>query len=304
MESIHTIEHTINVTAPCLYVSNLEENVMNDLEETFVGKCYGGFYIIKINEINNISNCRSISSNVNGISVINVCFDALTMTYTEDDIIPSVKICISQSQIMGKTDRSLITFIASPNNNILEKNQIIPVRVGYRIHYKSFCKRINILGSILLPQTSATVYKLEGYLGKGDIYDNYIKLIKEQESDLKSKESKFFIDLLNTYKNKSANKDSINIIDLIEKSKKDNVDIAGYWHKDLTQPSDSYLYIKQKNPPDENESIHITTKEAFKNMLHKAYAMRKGIIEMGKTYTPEMLEQSENVWTMMRRYKL
>lgn len=307
METYKYFEHTLNIKSPCTYVSNKRQNVLRDIEATFLNKCYGGYLITKIDDIVNMSQCRTVNSNQNAICIINVYFKALVRYYSINDIISNVRICISEGQICGIGDNIIVTFSNSPNNKILSNGQTVPVIVGNKIHYNTGSKNVNILGSILLPFTTTNVYKLTGMLDittqkTQNMFEEYLQLIKDQDKALNTPDAKKFTALLNSYE--KTTKDGIELTKLIKDAFSKPVDVTGYWSKNLKTSSDECYYIKEKNNTND-EFIDIAVNEGFINMLKSCYSIRKGIIELSITYKDtNMYEQADSVWELMKRNKL
>ena len=307
MQDIKTFEHTINVKSPCTFISNKRVNIFNELATRYVNKCWQGFYILKILDLVDISSCRSINSNPQAICIINVRFKALVLFYNPGDIISNITICISEGQVCGIGDNINIAFSKSSNNKLLVDGQLVPIRLGGKIHNKPLTERINALGSILLPTVETPIYKLEGVLDLttekyNKIFKNYIDEINKQEDDLDKKESQFFIKLLNTYdtipaKNKN---EGINIITLLKEAQDKPVTVTGYWTKNLKSNCDSLLYYKREKTEVPTENIPIIN--GFISMIQYCYSMRKGIIEMGNIY--DIKEKNNVIWELMKRNKL
>ena len=307
MNSVHNLECTLNIKAPCRFVANKEENVRQELENRYNKICYNGCYIVSIDKILNMSQCRSINTSVDAICIINVCFRVITKTYVENDILPMVRICISQGKICGVGEDTLVTFINNTENNLLRKDQIVPICVGYKTQYGTGNKRINILGSLLSPIKTTNIYKIKGSLDLShsrnkSLLDNYINDLDKQNSQLKTRNSQYFIELLNSYNTTKKSKGSINIFELIKDAINNPIDVTGYWSKDLHSDYDSFLYIK--TPETLEPAIDITPRDGFIHMLRQCYGARKGVIQLGTHYNEALKKESENIWTYMKRNKL
>ena len=308
METYKQFTYTLNISSPCTYIANKQHNVMRDIQNTFVNKCYGGYFIIKIDDILNMSQCRTINSNQDAICIINVCFRALVKYYSPGDIIANVRICISEGQICGIGENVIVTFSSSPNNKILTNGQTIPVMIGNKVHYNIGSKNVNVLGSILLPETSTTTYKIVGTLDLTSskvqgTFGDIIKLIESQDSSLNESSTKKFISLMNSSGN-IIKKDGIDLVQFIKDNRNTSSDVTGYWQKNLKTSSSDCYYIKDQTGPNEG-AIEITVNEAFLNMLNHCYSKRKGIIDLAKIYKDsQMYDQANNIWTLMERNKL
>ena len=303
MESIRKFQVTLEFNSPCLYISNKEENMMKDLNTMYKNKCYGGYYIININSILNSSYARTINTNPTCICIVNVCFEADILQYSIGGIIAKTQICIAEGQTCGVTDTTIIAFSKSATTQILSEGQIIPIRIGNKIDYKTNTDKVGILGSILLPQATATIYKLTGVLDltNKNIFNSYLETIGKQEKRIK-KESEKFIKLLNSYKN--TKNDGINIINIINDTKINPIDVTGYWSKNLKTNCHLCLYNKVSNI-NTQEYVETTLIDAFLSMIKECVNIRQGIIDLTNTYHNEkMYKQCENVWQLINRNKL
>ena len=305
MEFIHEFQYTINIKSPCSYIVNEEENTRKELIESFTKKCYKGYYIVEILDILQISDARHIYSNSEGTFALSVIFTALVRRYVSGDILPMADICIKKQQTIGITDDAILTIVESKNNNVLQEKMKVPLQVCDKIVYNTNNENIWMTGSMLLPinPSNNIVFKLVGSLPlKNDSRINkYIKLIVEQESELKTKESKYFTNLLNTYKKIDIKSGQYDLIQLLSNEKEEKI-IDGFWMKELRNSSDKCKYNHSKNY--DGDYIEITHTEAFLRMLHSCYNTRKGIIEMGKIYKNDMLKNNDSIWELMLRQQL
>ena len=309
MESIQIFEHTINVVSPCTFISDKTSNIMIELNNRFLNKCWNGFYITEILEIVKSSYCRIVSSHSNAMCIINVSFSAKTILYDKGCIISNITICISEGQVCGKGDNINIAFSKSNNNKLLSNGQIIPVVLNDIIQYKPFMERVNALGTLLLPILETEIYYFSEdtklYINSENnkfVFNDYVTKIKNQENDLKSKNSKFFSNLLYSYDKeiKNSNKEDVDIIDTIERAFKERVDITGYWSKNLANSPDSVMYKKSKtnnNLP----FLELSSIESFLEMIKQLYYLRNGIIELGKFYN---IKEINPIWDIMKMNKL
>ena len=314
MISERMYETTINVEHPCKFVSS-DSNIKVRLEETFVNKCYYGSLILEILSINKTSMCRIITSNHNAMGTINVCFTAKVLNYKKGDIIPDAKIEIKAGQVIATSKYATITIEKSANTKILISGQTIPVIVEDKVLYNVNSSTINVLASILVPQTKFPVYHISGKLDS-KIYNtvsNLIDKINQQTDKLKTQESKHFSSLLNSnLKTKPVSKkggaakieNNINIIKLIDKSKVETIELEGYYQRDTSLGPDSLILNVNEKPPTNNEYINVTTVVGIQELLYDCYAIREGIINMGEFYDKENMEQASNIWTLMKKSKL
>lgn len=302
-------ETTINLEHPCKFVSS-DSNALKYLEDTYVNKCYYGAYILEISEVNKVSMCRIITSNHRANGVVNVCFTAKVLNYRRGDIIPDVKIEIKNGQIMGVSKYAVVSIEKSVNTKILTDGQIIPVVVGDKVLYNVNSSHINVLSSILVANTKSPIYHISGTLDS-KIYNtvsNLIDKIREQDDELKTKESKHFVSML-SLKSKArggaAKLDKIvNIVDVLDKAKNNPIEFEAFFSKDLNSSVDSLTFNVSENRPSDDEFINTTLSIGIQEMIYQCYAIREGIINMSKFYDKEKMEQANNIWTLIKRSKL
>lgn len=126
--------------------TNKENYILSILNEKYVGKCYNGAFIIKIDNIINISSCSIITTNLECNGNINVQFVAKVRIFYPGEFIAGVHIKKTQLSILGDytedTDDGIIkTYIMIPmgvkfepsplKHSILsiKENQRIPMRI-------------------------------------------------------------------------------------------------------------------------------------------------------------------------------
>lgn len=309
MISERMFEWTMNVDKPCKFMSS-EAHVKERLDTTFTNVCYFGSLILDVTKVNKVSMCRIITSNHLGHGSLNVCFTARVLNYRKGDIIPDVQIQIVQGQLSGISKYATVTIDKSPNNKVLVSGQTVPIMVGDKIRYNTNSNTINILGEILTPVTSAATYHIQGKIDS-KVYNslnNLITTIRDQEKELKGEKNKEFTDLLSAKsagrKSGSAPVDgSVDIITFLEKAKDKNVDVDGYWKKDLSRSSVS-LQFDVRDKPKNEEYISLTPMLALSEMLYQCYALRAGVIGLTDYYDKEKMEQASNIWVMMKKNKL
>lgn len=300
-------ETTLNIDHPCKFIAS-EANAKRQVKDTFEGKCYYGSLILEVVSIDKTSMCRLITSNHNATGIVNVCFTARVINYRKGDIIVDAKIEIASGQVVATSKYAVITIIKSLNNKILTNGQTIPVRVEDRVLYNVNSNSINVEASILTPQIEAPIYHVVGTLDS-KIYNTVSMLVDrivQQEEELSTEESKKFATLMNPKQVRggaSKMDKCVNIINLLNKVKTKSMDIDTYLQKDITSTI-SLSVSSDENPPTNGEYIETTTVIAIQELLYNIYALREGIIDMGKYYDKEKSEQSSNIWALMKKSKL
>ena len=126
--------------------TNKESYILSILTDKYVGKCYNGAFIIKIDNIINISSCSIITTNLECNGNINVQFVAKVRIFYPGEFISGVHIKKTQLSILGDytedTEDGIIkTYIMIPmgvkfepsplKHSILsiKENQRIPMRI-------------------------------------------------------------------------------------------------------------------------------------------------------------------------------
>jgi hypothetical protein len=126
--------------------TNKENYILSILNEKYVGKCYNGAFIIKIDNIINISSCSIITTNLECNGNINVQFVAKVRIFYPGEFISGVHIKKTQLSILGDyteetEDGTIKTYIMIPmgvkfepsplKHSILsiKENQRIPMRI-------------------------------------------------------------------------------------------------------------------------------------------------------------------------------
>jgi DNA-directed RNA polymerase subunit E'/Rpb7 len=145
--------------------TNKENYILTILNEKYVGKCYNGAFIVKIDKIIDISSCAIIITNLECNGNINVQFVAKVRIFYPGEFISGVHIKKTQLSILGdyteETDDGTIkTYIMIPmgvrfepsplKHSILsiKENQRIPMRI-IDVHHK--CANSNpAIGATLL----------------------------------------------------------------------------------------------------------------------------------------------------------
>jgi phage host-nuclease inhibitor protein Gam len=305
MISNRDFEHNINVIAPARFVANKKENVMTVLTDLLVGACFKGVYILKIEEINKMSQCIIIPTNNNAHGSINVCFTASILTYKPGDVIPNVTVYTKEGHTFGKSQYATIAFMSKQINKSLVSGQIIPVLIGDTIKYHA--NSINIIGSLLMCDVETVMYNIEGAITLRD-YENQVKpIIDEIESldkAIHDNSVEFFSKLLYSYTKPKTAPKSIDLIKHIKSAAKTQVEMSGIWYRDLATKKEDYLISTVSKVADDVITLEVTTLTFVLTILQQCLSHRNALVDMAKTYTKEMIADNENIWTVIQRNKL
>lgn len=326
-------EITLNVSNPINFCVNKKHHVIIELNNNYVFKCYMGSFIIKINEILQMSSCKIISTNSSGYGIIDVQFSADVYILNSWDILIGVEVGKNQSLIVGKyiKDSIEIDITIKPTNiqpNLLNVKQIIPIRIIKAFH-KPKSNQITAAGVLLTCDKKTIVYKVKGDNSKiitnelqfilNDIKKELIirdKLIKTHKYEIT-----FFESLLYSYKHTTKDTEKIKTIDgiiyegpinninnltiknLFDVIYDNNIDLTGYWYRPLGVYRSSPLLAFSTDKIDDYilSNPQILMIEFAKNILNYLTAIRE-FIEVYNS--PELIKLHENVWNIMRQNQL
>jgi hypothetical protein len=201
---------------------NTENYILNVLNEEYVGKCYNGAFILKIEDIIEISDCEIIMTNLLGTGNINVKFIAVVKQFYSGDFLFNVHIQKTQPSILGKyteetKDGEINAYIMIPYGIQFEpsplKQSVLSIREYQRIPMRIIdvyhkCKNsIPAIGATLLVcEKKYNKYIITSNISKKSIFSILLTKIKD-EMDLRvnlsadvKKNISFFESLLYSYK--------------------------------------------------------------------------------------------------------
>jgi hypothetical protein len=201
---------------------NTENYISTILNEEYVGKCYNGAFILKIEDIIEISDCEIIMTNLLGTGNINVKFIAVVKQFYSGDFLFNVHIQKTQPSILGKytedtKDGEINAYIMIPYGIQFEpsplKQSVLSIREYQRIPMRIIdvyhkCKNsIPAIGATLLVcEKKYNKYIITSNISKKSIFSILLKKIKTEmelrinlSSDVK-KNISFFESLLYSYK--------------------------------------------------------------------------------------------------------
>ena len=302
-----TFQETLNIKKPCQFVANKYDNVLSRLKTVYEKRCFRGTYIYKILEINRMSKCEIIASDLESSGIIHVEFIANILNVATGDVIAKTKVNISNDIIYTESEYSLCTLEKSHNNKVLINGQYIPIMVDYVGNYNTNTRLVNVFAKILLPLTTSPIYELVAPL-ESKQYSSLRPLIEQIESfDERSLiKAEKFSKLLSGYKTFSDNKRNVvDIVQIVKKSSTEIVEVEGYWQKNLKQISISSNYMREKKKPEDGKYVTVKTGQAFADMLVLVIQMRRAAVQLSEIYdTPEMYNQAESLWSLMRENQL
>ena len=299
MEKIIELEYSVDTDQPCRFLSNKKDNILEKLKEEFEHKCFNGRLIIEILSISRTSMARSQLANNSGKATINILFNARTLAFPPKYIIPEAKIHLSNGQVLASSDTIYVSILKNPNNKILVNEQKAPIILDNTIKYNTGNTQVNAIGHLLMPLNTVTVYNINGFLTNKQ-YEQLISLLESIEEQDKKPFDKNISSYLASYKNTESK--GTDVIELIKKSKSNNVDVTGYWYRNLKNKPESTLYIKDTKYNNDSY-IEVSPYEGFKEMLWEIFNMRNAMIGISN-YSSEDLSKSNNIWKLMNKNKL
>lgn len=296
MITTKVFDHTINCKHPVKYASNLEENVMKDLEKQMKGKVFNNCYINNINNIIKISGIRISNTNPECHGYLNARFSAETINYCKGDIIPKATIIMEENQYRANTDT--ISILIRPEmksiTKLLSNGQSLPILLTGNPIYSNANKQVTAVGTILMPNIVMEKYKVEGTIDSSLVskLESIISLIKKQDNMLKTDSIK---NISKMFSKKSA-ENTTDILQLLYKSEKNEIDVSGVWYID-NGSFHSTLCVKKET---DESVIHTNVYDAFKQILISIYMKRNAVIELSK-YTKEEWDSSATIWKLMEK---
>lgn len=200
---------------------NTESFILNILTEEYVNKCYNGAFILKIQEIIELSDCEIITTNLLGTGNINVVFTAIVRRFYPGDFLFNVHIQKTQPSILGRyseetKDGDIMAYIMIPFSIQFEpsplkqsimtirENQRIPMRI-IDVYHKCANQTPAIGATLLVCEKKYNKYIINKNINK-NIFLPILENIKEElqlrtnlSPDIK-KNVLFFENLLYSYK--------------------------------------------------------------------------------------------------------
>lgn len=291
MERHIELAYSINTDRPCKYLTAKHSNILDDLKREFTGKCFNNKFITEITDVRKSSKARSQVGNNSGKVTINVIFGAKAFILIPNYIIPDATIYISNGQVLASHENIQVSLLKSNANKILVNGQKAPIIIGDMIKYNTG-NNINAIGK-LFTGLDHKIYNINGDLcPRTYVYlQPYLKLIEDQIPLLQSIK-KEVLDIVNNsiaVNSTVGTTTKIDVVNVVQKSKDDTVDITGYWSRTT---ADSSVYNKEISS--KKKITQVGPVEAFKDMLWEIYNMRRLVIGMS-TY------KEENVLKLLSR---
>jgi len=182
------IEATVDVRNPIDFCADKNRHLMAELQNTYVGRCYKGAFVVRIKGIIQASSCRLSTTSVTGEGSVDVQFLAEVVVFSRWDILVGVEIVSAQQILVGKykapseqprqlrsaeggadadpdgpSAKAVVTILASKAVETLAVGQKIAVRVVLAKH-EPMQPQASVVGTLLVCDQAAPVYRLRGAL--------------------------------------------------------------------------------------------------------------------------------------------
>lgn len=197
------IDATIPVRNPINFCADKRRHALIHLKNTFEGKCFKGGYIVSIDEIAKISDCRIVSTNHSAEGTIDVQFSATVAVFSQWDIIPGVRIVKSEQLIIGSTSgpekgtqfgdprdaRVVVTVLPSAESKTARVEQTVVVRVVSAEH-APMQQHASVVGTLLTCERAHPVYRVRGSLDSSSALE-LMPLVSAIDRELGARESMY-----------------------------------------------------------------------------------------------------------------
>lgn len=186
------IDATVNVRNPIDFCADKPRHLLADLRNTYVGRCFKGAYIVRIESILRSSACHLSTTNTSGEGYIDVQFLAKVIVFSRWDILVGVEVASHQQLLIGTYKatagpsiakaEAVVTVLASKLVEPIAVGQRIPVRVLMAEH-QPMQTQAALIGTLLTCDQLAPVYRLQGDLDPSARAD-FASLLAEIEIEL------------------------------------------------------------------------------------------------------------------------
>lgn len=203
-----------------IYSKNIKEVLLDAIKSKFENKCYQGCLIISVLELIDNSLLKYISTRNNSSVVCDVMFKCECISYVKYEILHNCEIKkIGVHAIICKNKDTAVYIKSNKELQTLKEGQLIPVIVvDSRYSISNDC--ITIRAIPFTPVVNNDVYKMS-YTSNVD-YNSITgyKELSQKKSELKSKDSKFFTDLVFPYKSELKEWTNTDIDNVLSKKHK------------------------------------------------------------------------------------
>ncbi len=297
---VKSFSYTIDTLVPCHFMSNKIENIKKYINTNLINTCYMGYILIELLSIDRTSLMRTVHSNSNAVSSINIIFTASVKIYTPKTVVTDVTVVVKNGHLFGNSNHVTVSFSKLPIHKSLQAGMKIPVILGSDQMYETCDTKITSTGQLYIPDASEIYYKITEPLSADDIVilQKLILSLEDSKNILSTPNIQFFIDATYPFKTKQKYKhDTIPIVDLI----KPNVQVDDY----LCITNDIYkheaLVSKVSVLPNNEDVVEDTALVIITNLLHSCIHHREFLLNLSKDYND--IENHNMLWTIWSTLK-
>jgi len=308
------INANIIIKDPIMFAMDYENNILQKINEKYIGKNFQKLFIDKIIKITYLPNDNIIRQDTNnGSSIAHVEFVAEGITFNCGDVVPCCKIIKKDNKnsiisAIKKFDNNLIIQLSIRLDNTLDSlkiGQFINIQI-YKSVFPIYQNKILGQGVLFTYLNLTNIYFIKDKQFNNDESDNiqfYLDYIEQLNNDIQNTNNTnidFFKNILYPFKVEKSlpvNTKQINFIKLLN----DNKIIGGYYslgmELDRTEPD----IIKYNKKPNEIITRNKTTGQVFIEFLIVHINYLEILLDMCNTYTN--LDDHKNLWKIYEYYK-
>jgi hypothetical protein len=178
------IDATVNVQNVINFSADKERHVMGELQNTFVGRCFKGAYIVRIVSVRRTSAVHISRANSSAEGYVDVQFVAEVVAFNRWDVLTGIEVVNHQQMVVGKYSspreegepagskpaRAVVSILAFKNIETISVGQRIPVRVVVANHVP-MQTHASVVGALLVCDQQAPAYRLRGSLDRAAAAD-------------------------------------------------------------------------------------------------------------------------------------
>lgn len=158
MESIRSFRVTLDITDAIAFCTDKLANAKNEIINKYIGRCYKESYLVDFIEIEKISDCEIVSSDISCNGRVYVQFSARVLTLYTGCIITDMKINTSQEMVIG-TSISMPVYGVIHKMDFAKMDDVVPIRIT-RVNHRPMKNRAVIVGIPLTCQKKELFYQI------------------------------------------------------------------------------------------------------------------------------------------------
>lgn len=303
------IEVGLDLQKPVEVYSNLNDNVLNILKNTYEGKCFRECYIITIDDIIDISDGYVANTGNDSYVKIYVRFAATVREFTLGEVITGCKVTEKKAGIIiCNTEYASVYLKENKLLSGVRIGQLIPVKFG-SAKYSIGNNKISIKGLPFIFTNEPVAYHINiNSFSTDDLkfFDDVMKRVDYEEEQRKillnenSSGVNFFDKLLYAWKTEQQTPKNATVVSLPDMIRNNKLN-TGYVSLDnrLNMSSGSVYVFKDK--PQTHKLLGDDAKAAIYHMLEQYSSHLRTIREMITIYnSKELLTNHNNIWQIFR----